>query len=191
MPDLHTPTGMQQRRNSLRFAPFGPPTVSCVLAAARTCIRQAPPTSRGRGTATSAVLPVRSAASATLEKAMKKGGRDFRPPFLFVSINQMLFFYAADRACLCQIPILSFSCHLECIRLACIGIICRSNHRRRISIAIIMDSQYFGCPHIRFSLIPARPHISCPHIFIASRSGHRQIMPVEIISNKIGGQSRS
>ena len=44
----------QPRRNSLRFAPFGPPTVSCVLAAARTCIRQAPPTSRGRGPATSA-----------------------------------------------------------------------------------------------------------------------------------------
>ena len=37
--------------------------------------------SRDRGPATSAVLPVRSAASATLEKAMKKGGRDFRPPF--------------------------------------------------------------------------------------------------------------
>ena len=101
MPDLHTPTGMQQRRNSLRFAPFGPPTVSCVLAAARTCIRQAPPTSRGRGPATSAVLPVRSATSATLEKGMKKGGRDFRPPFLCVSINQMLFFYAADWARTC------------------------------------------------------------------------------------------
>ena len=44
------------RRNSLRCAPFGPPTVSCVLAPARTCLRQAPPTSRGRGLATSAVL---------------------------------------------------------------------------------------------------------------------------------------
>ena len=43
------------RRNSLRCAPFGPPTVSCVLAPARTCLRQAPPTSRGRGLATSAV----------------------------------------------------------------------------------------------------------------------------------------
>ena len=42
------------RRNSLRCAPFGPPTVSCVLAPARTCLRQAPPTSRGRGPATSA-----------------------------------------------------------------------------------------------------------------------------------------
>ncbi len=72
-----TPTGGQRRRNSLRFAPFGPPTVSCVLAAARTCIRQAPPTSRGRGPATSAVLPVRSATSATREKAMKKGWSRF------------------------------------------------------------------------------------------------------------------
>ena len=43
------------RRNSLRCAPFGPPTVSRVLAPARTCLRQAPPTSRGRGLATSAV----------------------------------------------------------------------------------------------------------------------------------------
>ena len=43
------------RRNSLRCAPFDPPTVSCVLAPARTCLRQAPPTSRGRGLATSAV----------------------------------------------------------------------------------------------------------------------------------------
>ena len=43
------------RRSSLRCAPFGPPTVSCVLAPARTCLRQAPPTSRGRGLATSAV----------------------------------------------------------------------------------------------------------------------------------------
>ena len=43
------------RRNSLRCAPFGPPTVSCVLAPARTCLRQAPPTFRGRGLATSAV----------------------------------------------------------------------------------------------------------------------------------------
>ena len=49
-----TSADRQSRRNSLRFAPFGPPTVSCVLAAARTCIRQAPPTSRGRGPATSA-----------------------------------------------------------------------------------------------------------------------------------------
>jgi len=43
------------RRSSLRCATFGPPTVSCVLAPARTCLRQAPPTSRGRGLATSAV----------------------------------------------------------------------------------------------------------------------------------------
>ena len=48
-------SGGAVRRNSLRCAPFGPPTVSCVLAPARTCLRQAPPTSRGRGLATSAV----------------------------------------------------------------------------------------------------------------------------------------
>ena len=47
-------SGGAVRRNSLRCAPFGP-TVSCVLAPARTCLRQAPPTSRGRGLATSAV----------------------------------------------------------------------------------------------------------------------------------------
>ena len=39
------PAVSQSRRNSLRAASFGPPTVSCVLAIARTCIRQAPPTS--------------------------------------------------------------------------------------------------------------------------------------------------
>ncbi len=43
------------RRSPLRCAPFGPPTVSCVLAPARTCLRQAPPTSRSHGLATSAV----------------------------------------------------------------------------------------------------------------------------------------
>ena len=48
-------SGDAVRRNSLRCATFGPPTVSCVLAPARTCLRQAPPTSRGRGLATSAV----------------------------------------------------------------------------------------------------------------------------------------
>ena len=48
-------SGGAVRRNSLRCAQFGPPTVSCVLAPARTCLRQAPPTSRGRGPATSAV----------------------------------------------------------------------------------------------------------------------------------------
>ena len=48
-------SGGAVRLSSLRCAPFGPPTVSCVLAPARTCLRQAPPTSRGRGPATSAV----------------------------------------------------------------------------------------------------------------------------------------
>ena len=55
LPTCVTPTAGQPRRNSLRVAPFGPPTVSCVLAHARTCIRQAPPTFRGRGLATPAV----------------------------------------------------------------------------------------------------------------------------------------
>ena len=50
-------SGGAERRSSLRCAPFGPPTVSCVLAPARTCLRQAPPTFRGRGLATSAVPP--------------------------------------------------------------------------------------------------------------------------------------
>ncbi len=48
-------SGGAVRRSSLRCATFGPPTVSCVLAPARTCLRQAPPTFRGRWLATSAV----------------------------------------------------------------------------------------------------------------------------------------
>ena len=52
--------------------------------------------SRGRGPATSAVLPDRSATSATLEKAMKKRVVEIFGHPLCVSINQMLFFYAAD-----------------------------------------------------------------------------------------------
>ena len=48
-------SGGAVRRSLLRRAPFGPPTVSSVLAPARTCLRQAPPTSRGRGLATSTV----------------------------------------------------------------------------------------------------------------------------------------
>ena len=51
----HLSSGGAVRRSSLRCATFGPPTVSCVLAPARTCLRQAPPTSRGRGLATPAV----------------------------------------------------------------------------------------------------------------------------------------
>ena len=49
-------SGGAVRRSPLRCAPFGPPTVSCVLAPARTCLRQAPPTFRGHGLATPAVL---------------------------------------------------------------------------------------------------------------------------------------
>lgn len=69
--------------------------------------------SRGRGPATSAVLPVRSATSATLEKAMKKVVEIFGHP-LFVSINQMLFFYAADtvsvRIATIRIHLIAFRC---------------------------------------------------------------------------------
>ena len=70
-------SGGAVRRNSLRCAPFDPPTVSCVLAPARTCLRQAPPASRGRGLATSAVphhltddMAMKS--NFTLEKRCKK-----------------------------------------------------------------------------------------------------------------------
>ena len=76
-------SGGAVRRNSLRCAPFGPPTVSCVLAPARTCLRQAPPTSRGRGLATSAVphhLPGDMHVKAfALENGVRK--RHFLPPF--------------------------------------------------------------------------------------------------------------
>ena len=51
--------------------------------------------SRDRGPATSAVPPVRSASTTTSEKAIKKVVEIFGHP-LCVSINQMLFFYAAD-----------------------------------------------------------------------------------------------
>ena len=76
-------SGGAVRRSSLRCAPFGPPTVSCVLAPARTCLRQAPPTSRGRGLATSAVphhLPDDMQVKAfALENGVRK--RHFLPRF--------------------------------------------------------------------------------------------------------------
>ena len=82
-------SGGAVRRNSLRCAPFGPPTVSCVLAPARTCLRQAPPTSRGRGLATSAVphhLPDDMQVNAfTLEKRCKK--TSFFTPFQKIEQN--------------------------------------------------------------------------------------------------------
>ena len=59
-------SGGTVRRNSLRCAPFNSPTVSCVLAPARTCLRQAPPTSRGRGLATSAVADCLSGYTSSL-----------------------------------------------------------------------------------------------------------------------------
>ena len=83
-------SGGAVRRNSLRCAPFGPPTVSCVLAPARTCLRQAPPTSRGRGLATSAVphhltddMAMKS--NFTLEKRCKK--TPFFTPFQKIETN--------------------------------------------------------------------------------------------------------
>ena len=83
-------SGGAVRRNSLCCAPFGPPTVSCVLAPARTCLRQAPPTSRGRGLATSAVphhltddMAMKS--NFTLEKRCKK--TPFFTPFQKIETN--------------------------------------------------------------------------------------------------------
>ena len=82
-------SGGAVRRNSLRSAPFGPPTVSCVLAPARTCLRQAPPTSRGRGLATSAVS--HHLADDTSIKAFTRGKRckktSFFTPFLKFCTN--------------------------------------------------------------------------------------------------------
>ena len=82
-------SGGAVRRNSLRSAPFGPPTVSCVLAPARTCLRQAPPTSRGRGLATSAVP--HHLADDTSIKAFTRGKRckktSFFTPFLKFCTN--------------------------------------------------------------------------------------------------------
>ena len=82
-------SGGAVRRNSLRCAPFGPPTVSCVLAPARTCLRQAPPTSRGRGLATSAVLhhlaDYMQVNAFTLEKRCKK--TSFFTPFQKIEQN--------------------------------------------------------------------------------------------------------
>ena len=83
-------SGGTVRRNSLRCAPFGPPTVSCVLAPARTCLRQAPPTFRGRGLATSAV-PHRLAddmsmkRTSILEKRCKK--TSLFSPFQIIETN--------------------------------------------------------------------------------------------------------
>ena len=82
-------SGGAVRRNSLRCAPFGPPTVSCVLAPARTCLRQAPPTSRGRGLATSAVphhlADDMQVNAFTLEKRCKK--TSFFTPFQKIEQN--------------------------------------------------------------------------------------------------------
>ena len=83
-------SGGAVRRSSLRCAPFGPPTVSCVLAPARTCLRQAPPTFRGRGLATSAAphhlpddMSIKSAFF--LEKRCKK--TSFFSPFQKIQTN--------------------------------------------------------------------------------------------------------
>ena len=77
------------RRNSLRCATFGPPTVSCVLAPARTCLRQASPTSRGRGLATSAVphhlTDDMAMKTFTTEKRCKK--TSFFSPFQKIQTN--------------------------------------------------------------------------------------------------------
>ena len=80
-------SGGAVRRNSLRCAPFGPPTVSCVLASARTCLRQAPPTSRGRGLATSAVP--HHLADDTSIKAFTRGKRCEISPFFTPFCSQL------------------------------------------------------------------------------------------------------
>ena len=82
-------SGGAVRRSSLRCAPFGPPTVSCVLAPARTCLRQAPPTFRGRGLATSAVphhlTDDMAMKTFTTEKRCKK--TSFFSPFQKIQTN--------------------------------------------------------------------------------------------------------
>ena len=82
-------SGGAVRRNSLRCAPLGPPTVSCVLAPARTCLRQAPPTFRGRGLATSAVphhlTDDMAMKTFTTEKRCKK--TSFFSPFQKIQTN--------------------------------------------------------------------------------------------------------
>ena len=98
-------SGGAVRRNSLRCAPFGPPTVSCVLAPARTCLRQAPPTSRGRGLATSAVphhltddMAMKS--NFTLEKRCKK--TPFFTPFQKIETNGVKSGRFLHRSLLCN-----------------------------------------------------------------------------------------
>ena len=94
------------RRNSLRCAPFGPPTVSCVLAPARTCLRQAPPTFRGRGLATSAVphhlTDDMAIKTFTAEKRCKK--TSFFSPFQKIQTNGVKsgrFLHRLVRSCGC------------------------------------------------------------------------------------------
>ena len=100
-------SGGAVRRSSLRCAPFGPPTVSCVLAPARTCLRQAPPTFRGRGLATSAVPPHLTDDMAIkrtffLEKRCKK--TSFFSPFQKIQTNGVKsgrFLHRLVRSCGC------------------------------------------------------------------------------------------
>ena len=99
-------SGGAVRRSSLRCAPFGPPTVSCVLAPARTCLRQAPPTSRGRGLATSAVphhlTDDMAMKTFTPEKRCKK--TSFFSPFQKIQTNGVKsgqFLHRLVRSCGC------------------------------------------------------------------------------------------
>ena len=99
-------SGGAVRRNSLRCAPFDPPTVSCVLAPARTCLRQAPPTSRGRGLATSAVphhlTDDMAIKTLNLEKRCKK--TSFFSPFQKIQTNGVKsgrFLHRLVRSCGC------------------------------------------------------------------------------------------
>ena len=99
-------SGGAVRRSSLRCAPFGPPTVSCVLAPARTCLRQAPPTFRGRGLATSAVphhlTDDMAMKTFTTEKRCKK--TSFFSPFQKIQTNGVKsgrFLHRLVRSCGC------------------------------------------------------------------------------------------
>ena len=104
-------TGSPSRRNSLRVASFGPPTVSCVLAAARTCIRQAPPTSRGRGVATSAVADRLSGYASSLSfssfEVLMKAIMLFMASFVTIYVSVLKLVETRKRGCVqqCSSPV--------------------------------------------------------------------------------------
>ena len=100
-------SGGAVRRNSLRCAPFGPPTVSCVLAPARTCLRQAPHTFRGSGLVTSAVLRHLTDDMSMKRTSILKNGvrkRHYFSPFQKIQTNGVKsgrFLHRLVRSCGC------------------------------------------------------------------------------------------